>query len=118
MGRPKVIFYSAFFVFNLLLFLFTLYVDANRSNFDVLFALQSRISQMKYFASLGLILSIVAFAISLYSNMKYKKELEKLQSQQNEYKAKLFDLQKEMKKANPTVKISDSPQRKASGDTN
>jgi len=126
MGRPKVIFYSAFFLFNLLLFLFTLYVDANRSNFDVLFALQSRISQMKYFAAFGLVLAIGAYAISFYSNLSHKKELERMENKQNEYKARIFDLQEELKesesktlhKSTPEPEVSSSSQKKASGEAN
>ena len=104
MGRPKFIFFTSFFVFNLLLFLFTLYVDANRLNIDVLFALQGQIPYMKYVAAVGVGLSIIAFGISFFVNQRHREEIEKLKSEQRDYKARLYDMQEELKKLqNPEI---------------
>ena len=117
MGRPKVIFYTSFFIFNLLLLLFTLVVDANKANFDFLFALQGRIPDMKYYAALGVGLSITAFIISYFSNRNHQKEIDRLQNQQNDYKAKLFDLQEELKKQQDTEMVPNSPEESEEPDT-
>jgi len=109
MGRPKFIFFTSFFVFNLLLFLFALYVDANRLNIDVLFALQGQIPYMKYVAALGVGLSIIAFGISFFVNQRHKEEIEKLKSEQRDYKARLYDMQEELKKLRNPELVANSP---------
>ena len=111
MGRPKIIFFSSFLVFNVLLFGFTILVDINRSNFDFLFALQGRIPDMKYYAGLGVLLSITAFLISYFSNQNHKKEIDRLRNEQNDYKARLFDMQEELRKLQNTEMVSDSPEK-------
>ena len=108
MGRPKVIFFASLFVFNLVLFLFTLVVDANRANFDFLFALQGRIPEMKYFAAMGVGLSIAAFLIVYFSNQGHKKEIERLRNEQNDYKARLYDLQEEIRKIQDPEMVVDA----------
>lgn len=64
---------------------------------------------MKYYAAIGLLLSISAYAISFFSNRRHKKELEELKKEQNEYKARIFDLQEELKKMKSPVEVTDSP---------
>ena len=112
MGRPKVIFFASLFVFNLLLFLFALVVDANRANFDFLFALQGRIPEMKYFAAFGVGLSIAAFLIVYFSNQGHKKEIQRLKNEQNDYKARLYDLQEELRKVQNPEMVAENSEEK------
>lgn len=93
MKKLRLTIYILFFSFNIILFLFTLYVET----FDNIFELGSKIlpniPYMKYGALIGVILVIVDFLMDKAEKKILSIEVEKNKNELNAVKAQLFDLQ-------------------------
>ena len=93
MKKNRVIFYAVFGVFHLFLFIFSLYVDSQKDNFQFLVKLQGKIWLIKYGAFIGLALLAVDVIWNWNVERQHKKEKDQFQHELNTLKAKLFDLQ-------------------------
>jgi hypothetical protein len=90
MNRNRYIFYSAFGVYQLLVFIFTVVIDANS---NLLFNMVPYISWFKYGALLGLVLFVVDFFWMMRSHRTHTKDKESMRHENNTLKAKVYDLQ-------------------------
>jgi hypothetical protein len=93
MKKNRLIFYSIFAFFQLAIFLFTVYMDVEKENLDLLFALLRKIWMLKYGALIGLLLLAVDVIWFMKSEREHRKEKALVQTEMNNLKAKLFDLQ-------------------------
>lgn len=100
MKKNRLIFYSIFAFFQLSIFLFTVYMDVQKDNLDLLFALLRKIWMLKYGALVGLLLLAVDVIWFMKSERDHQKEKAIAQTEMNNLKAKLFDLQEAAKKQN------------------
>lgn len=96
MNRNRYIFYSAFGVYQLLVFVFTVVID---SNTNLLFNMVPYISWFKYGALLGLILFTVDFFWMMGTQRTHAKDKESMRHENNTLKAKVYDLQQPGKPA-------------------
>ncbi|HEY3402242.1 MAG TPA: hypothetical protein VGK59_02580 [Ohtaekwangia sp.] len=93
MNKNRLIFYSIFGAFHLLLVIFTFYIESQKDDFNFLFSVLKWISLMKWGAVLGLILVSLDVIWSWIINRDSQKEKAALTHELNTLKAKLFDLQ-------------------------
>lgn len=93
MKKSRFIFYTVFGIFQLLMFLFTLYVDSNRDNIEFLIGMQRRLWLFKYASFLGLLLIVIDALWHLKEQRDRRKEHEQQALEMNKLKAKLFDMQ-------------------------
>lgn len=98
MNRNRLIFYVVFGLFHTGLLIFSFYVDARKEDFAFLTQLLSWISITKYLAMFGLLLLIIDVAWSFWLNKKNEHEKNTLNNELTALKAKLFDLQEEIKR--------------------
>lgn len=98
MKKNRLIFYAVFAVFHLVSFVFTILIQ----DFSFLTRIYGYIPSFKYFAFFGLVLVAVDIIWTLTSNRNLGKEKSVLQNELNTLKAKLFDLQEELKRASLT----------------
>lgn len=106
MKRNRLIFYSVFGALHLFIFLFSLYMDGQKENFQFLIQLQGRIWMLKYGSLILLFLFITNVVLHYRDNRRNTSEKEQLTSELNTLKAKLYDLNEASKpssgSANPT----------------
>lgn len=93
MKRNRLIFYSVFGVLHLFIFLFSLYMDSQRDNFQFLIQMQGKIWMLKYCSFVLLILFVTNVILHLRDNRRHTKEIDKLNLDLNTLKAKLYDSQ-------------------------
>ncbi len=98
MKKNRLIFYAIFAAFHLFIFFFSLYMDSNRDNFQVLIAMQSRIWMIKYGSMIGLVLLVVDIIWVSRGEKQHAVEKKALETELNTLKAKLFDIQEAEKK--------------------
>ena len=98
MKKNRLIFYAIFAAFHLFIFFFSLYMDSNKDNFQVLIAMQSRIWMIKYGSIIGLILLVVDVVWVSRGEKQHAVEKKALEHELNTLKAKLFDIQEAEKK--------------------
>lgn len=96
MNRNRYIFYTAFGVYQLIVFVFTVVID---SNTNLLFSLVPYISWFKYGAFLGLILFMVDFFWMMRTHRAHSKDKEVMRHENNTLKARVYDLQQPGKSA-------------------
>jgi hypothetical protein len=101
MKKNRLIFYAFFALFHLFIFFFSLYMDSNKNNLDFLFALQKKISWLKYGSFIGLILLAVDIIWLMRSERDYARERTRIDAEMTSLKAKLFDLQEAAKRPLP-----------------
>jgi len=99
MKKPRLIFYLIFFLLHLGMFTFSLLVENRKNDFDFLFSLHGFIPYLKFVTFIGLILLIIDFVWYNITLNNHSKELEHLKREHNSIKAKLFDMQEAIKKA-------------------
>ncbi len=98
MKKNRLIFYSIFGALHLFIFIFSLYMDSQKENFQFLIQMQGRIWMLKY-GSLGLILLFsVNLLLHYRDNRRNEREKKELLVELNNLKAKLYDLEQEAKK--------------------
>lgn len=100
MKKNRLIFYSIFGALHLFIFFFSLYMDGQKENLVFLVQLQGKIWMLKYGSFLLLILMAVNVILHYRDNRRNNREKEKLNTELNTLKAKLYDLQ-EAEKAKP-----------------
>jgi len=93
MKRNRLIFYSVFGVLHLFIFLFSLYMDSQRDNFQFLIQMQGRIWMLKYCSFFLLILFATNIILHFRDNKRNLKEKAQLNQELDTLKARLFDLQ-------------------------
>ncbi|HWA35292.1 MAG TPA: hypothetical protein VG737_14225 [Cyclobacteriaceae bacterium] len=87
MTRSRIIFYSIFGVYQLMAFIFTLYIE------KIALSLVHYLSWFKYITFLGLVMIIADFVWLWMDQRKYKKTEEASRHENNVLKAKVYDLQ-------------------------
>lgn len=90
MNRNRYIFYSAFGLYQLIVFIFTVVID---SNSNLLFSLVPYISWFKYGALIGLVLFMVDFFWMFSTHRTHTQDKEQMRHENNTLKAKVYDLQ-------------------------
>lgn len=103
MTRKRVIFYSIFGVYQLAILIFTIVID---SSVNALLGVVKYVPVLKYLALLGFLMIAADFGWAWWVIHKQKKEVDKLNSESNSLKAKMFDLQEEVKKNVSTGKAN------------
>jgi hypothetical protein len=93
MKRNRLIFYSVFGVLHLFIFLFSLYMDSQKDNFQFLIQMQGRIWMLKYCSFFLLILFATNIVLHFRDNKRNINEKAKLNQELDTLKARLFDLQ-------------------------
>ena len=93
MKRNRLIFYSVFGILHLFIFLFSIYMDSQRDNFQFLIQMQGRIWMLKYCSFFLLILFATNIILHFRDNRRNTKEKAQLNQELDTLKARLFDLQ-------------------------
>ena len=93
MNKRRLIFFAIFGAYQLLVFIFTSYIDAQKQDLGVLTSMYNFIYLFKYGASVGLILFFIDFIWSWRENKTAQKDQEALGFEVNNLKAKVYDLQ-------------------------
>jgi hypothetical protein len=97
MKKNRLIFYSVFGALHLFIFLFSVYMDNQKENLAFLFQLQGKIWMLKYGSFILLILMAVNVILHYRDNRRNLREKEQLNQELNTLKARLYDLQEELK---------------------
>jgi len=97
MKKNRLIFYSIFGALHLFIFLFSLYMDGQKENFQFLIQLQGKIWMLKYGSLLLLFLMVANVILHYRDNRRNHREKDELTSELNNLKAKLYDLQEQAK---------------------
>ena len=98
MKKNRLIFYAIFAFFQVSIFLFTVYMDVNQNDTGLLFAILKKIWMLKYGALIGILLLATDIIWLMREQKDQQKQRDQLQSDMNNLKAKLFDLQEAAKK--------------------
>ena len=106
MNKRRIIFFAIFGVYHLVVFIFTSYIDVQKSDLGVLTSLYKYIFLFKYGAFLGIALFITDFIWNWREARMSTKESDTLKFEINNLKAKVYDLQEEAKSV--SVSKSDS----------
>lgn len=106
MKKNRLIFYSVFGILHLFIFLFSLYMDSQKENFQFLIQMQGRIWMLKYGSFILLLLFAMNVILHYRDNRRNEREKSALIKEMNDLKAKMYDLQEAAKKSasgiNPT----------------
>lgn len=108
MNKRRIIFFTIFGVYHLIVLLFTSYVDVQKQDLGVLTRMYSFIYLFKYGAFLGLILFAIDFIWTWRDTKSIDKNNEALQFEINNLKAKVYDLQEAAKPQPKVENESDS----------
>ena len=100
MKKNRLIFYLIFGAFHLFIFFFSLYMDSNKDNFQVLIQMQKSIWLIKYGSMIGLALLVIDVVWLMRGEKDHAVEKKNLEHELNTLKAKLFDLQEAAKQQN------------------
>ncbi len=100
MKKNRLIFYSIFGLLHIFIFLFSVYMDSQKDNFQFLFQLQGKIWVLKYCSFVLLILMTINVILHYRDNRRNRREKDKITHELDTLKARLFDLQ-EAAKQNP-----------------
>lgn len=93
MNKRRVIFFTIFGVYHLIILVFTSYIDAQKQDLGVLTSMYGWLHLFKYGAILGLVLFAIDFIWSWRLTKSSEKEQESLTFEINNLKAKVYDLQ-------------------------
>jgi len=97
MNKRRLIFFSIFGFYHLLLFIFTAYIDSQKGDLGVLLKVSSYISLFKWGALLGLILLIADATWWWMESRSADKDREAARLENNTLKAKVYDFQESAK---------------------
>ena len=103
MKKYRFIFYVVFFLFHLILFGFSLYVDMQKNDFGTLTELYKHVGYIKYGTFLGLVLVLMDFLMDKIEISRMEKKIMESQNETNSWKAKLYDLQNQHTMAETAV---------------
>lgn len=106
MTKNRLIFYAIFAAFNLGAFIFTIIIE---NNTQLLFSMVQYIAWFKFATLLGLILVTIDVIWSWFIYRESQREKGALQHELNTLKAKLFDLQEEVKTVSNLPKPPTAP---------
>lgn len=91
MKKNRLVLYSVFGLLLLFIFLFSLYIDDNSENFDLLLILQTKIWMLKYCTFLLLIMFVTGIILHVRDNRRNQKVHDSQAKEMIELKAKLYD---------------------------
>lgn len=97
MKKNRLIFYSVFGALHLFIFLFSLYMDGQKENFQFLIQMQGKIWMLKYGSLILLFLMVANVILHYRDNRRNHREKDELTTELNNLKAKLYDLQEQAK---------------------
>jgi Na+/proline symporter len=97
MNKRRIIFFGIFGFYNLVAFIFTLYLDSQKNDFGILTKMLANISLFKWLTLIGLVLIIVDFIWWFMESKAAKKEQEAARLENNTLKAKVYDFQESSK---------------------
>jgi len=97
MTKTQKIFWIIFGLYMLFNFILSLIIDHNENNLEFLIGMKRFLSLGKYFAFFGLLMFIGSFFVSRVSGNKLRRENKELETESNELKARLFDMQESAK---------------------
>lgn len=106
MKKNRLIFYSVFGALHLFIFFFSLYMDSQKENFQFLIQMQGRIWMLKYGSLILLILFTLNVILHYRDNRRNEREKKAMQTELNNLKAKLYDLQEAGKKQASDTNLS------------
>ena len=92
MKKNRLIFYAVFGALHVFIFLFSLYMDGQKENFQFLIQLQGKIWMLKYGSLLLLMMFMTNVVLHYRDNRRNAAEKDKLVGELNTLKAKLYDL--------------------------
>ncbi|MCK6618742.1 MAG: hypothetical protein L6Q51_13980 [Cyclobacteriaceae bacterium] len=92
MKKNRLIFYAVFGALHLFIFLFSLYMDSQKENFQFLIQMQGKIWMLKYGSLILLVMFATNVILHYRDNRRNNGEKEKLTTELNTLKAKLYDL--------------------------
>jgi len=115
MKKPKSIFYLIYFLFHVLLLGVSIYVNYRSEDFEFLLKLRNNMSLMIYVSVAGLILFGVNMILISMESRNSRKVKEKLESEVNNTKAKMYDMQGS-KPSEPDSSKSEKPESEKSPD--
>jgi hypothetical protein len=98
MNQRRILFFTIFGTYHLMIFLFTLYMDAQKQDFGLLSKMLYNISLFKYGALLGIVLFAIDFVWAWRDRKFGQKEVDASRHEINVLKAKVYDLQESEKK--------------------
>jgi hypothetical protein len=99
MKKSRVIFYSIFAAYHLVVLLFTLYIKTKQQDLVSLYSLLNLISLFVYGALLGLVLVVTDFIWTWKTTRNNEENEDVLILENNTLKAKIYDLQEKSKQA-------------------
>jgi ABC-type transport system involved in cytochrome bd biosynthesis fused ATPase/permease subunit len=99
MKKSRIIFYCVFAAYQVIVFLFTLYVRAKQQDYLSLYAMLSYVSVFIYGAFLGVVLILIDLIWTWRANKLSATKEEELVLENNTLKAKIYDLQETSKEA-------------------
>lgn len=102
-------FWISFAVYSVLTFLGTVVIERNENDLGFLINMKSYIPLMKYFTLVGLIFYVIAFLLMWRTSITSRKTNSDFDIEKQEFKAKIFDLQRELKAANAAEKETEPP---------
>jgi hypothetical protein len=102
MKKNRLIFYTVFGVLHLFIFLFSLYLDSQKENFQLLIQLQGKIWMLKYVSLILLLLFITNIILHYRDNRRNLAEKKQLTAELNTLKARLYDLNQAAKPSRTT----------------
>ncbi len=97
MNKRRVIFFTIFGVYHLIIFVFTSYIDAQKQDLGVLTSMYGVLHLFKYGAALGLILFATDFIWSWKDKRTFEKSSSEAADEIKNLKAKVYDLQEAKK---------------------
>lgn len=97
MNKRRLIFFTIFGVYHLIILVFTSYIDAQKQDLGVLTRMYGLLYLFKYGAILGLLLFATDFIWTWKTSRASQKEQESLDFEINKLKAKVYDLQEAAK---------------------
>jgi uncharacterized membrane protein YhaH (DUF805 family) len=103
MKKNRLIFYSVFGALHLLIFVFSLYMDANSEDISLLLNLQGKIGWLKFCSLFLLILFVINVVLHVRDNNRNKRLHDAQLREINELKAKLYDKGQPLKAPTPTA---------------
>lgn len=97
MSKRRIIFFTIFGVYHLVILIFTSYIDAQKQDLGVLTRMYGILHLFKYGAILGLLLFVTDFLWTWRAARANLKEQETFNFEVNNLKAKVYDLQEAAK---------------------
>jgi hypothetical protein len=112
MKKSTKVFWISFAVYSILSFIGTLVIEQNQNNLGFLINMKGYIPIMKYYTFLGLLFFAVSFYLMWRSRLRNTKIIKRLEEEQKELKAAMFDLSKKSETTPPLKEETDSPEPK------